>query len=75
MALELPWRSTHILRHTYATMALMGTNNLSAVQASLGHSQQRMTQRYAKTVALLSSDIGEKTSAILFDTAKKQKLF
>ena len=27
-------------------------------------------QRYAKTIALLSSDIVEKTSAILFDTAK-----
>ena len=71
MALELPWRSTHICRHTYATMALMGTKNLSAVQASLGHSQQRMTQRYAKAIALLSSDIGERTSAILFNTAKK----
>ena len=68
-ALDLPWRSTHICRHTYATMALMGTNNLSAVQASLGHTQQRMTQKYAKAVALLSSDIGEKTSAILFNTA------
>ena len=70
IALGLPWRSTHICRHTYATMALMGTKNLSAVQASLGHTQQRMTQRYAKAIALLSSDIGEKTSAILFDTAK-----
>ena len=68
-ALNLPWRSTHILRHSYATMALMGTNNLSAVQASLGHTEMRMTQRYAKAVALLSSDIGEKTSAILFNTA------
>ena len=71
MALGLPWRSTHICRHTYATMALMGTKNLSAVQASLGHSQQRMTQRYAKAIALLSSDIGERTSAILFNTGKK----
>ena len=71
MALNLPWRSTHICRHTYATMALMGTKNLSAVQASLGHSQQRMTQRYAKAIALLSSDIGEKTSAILFNTANE----
>ena len=70
VALSLPWRSTHICRHTYATMALMGTKNLSAVQASLGHTDQRVTQRYAKAVALLSSDIGEKTSSILFDTAK-----
>ena len=69
-ALRLPWRSTHICRHTYATMALMGTKNLSAIQATLGHTEQRVTQRYAKAVALLSSDIGEKTSAILFDTAK-----
>ena len=68
-ALNLPWRSTHICRHTYATM-LMGTNNLSAVQASLGHTQQAMTQRYAKALALLSSDIGEKTASILFKKAK-----
>ncbi|MDE0151960.1 MAG: site-specific integrase [Bdellovibrionales bacterium] len=69
--LNLPWRSTHICRHTFATIALMGTKNLSAVQASLGHTQQSMTQKYAKAVALLSSDIGEKTSAILFKTAQK----
>ena len=31
--LKLPWRSTHICRHTYATIALMETKNLSAVQA------------------------------------------
>ena len=70
IALNLPWRSTHICRHTYATMALMGTKNLSAVQATLGHTEQRVTQRYAKAVALLSSDIGEKTSSVLFGTAK-----
>ena len=46
----------------------MLTKNLSAVQASLGHKQQSMTQRYAKAVALLSSDIGEKTSSVLFKT-------
>ena len=66
MALGLPWRSTHICRHTFATIALMETKNLSAVQASLGHTEQRMTQRYAKTVALLSSETGEKTASVIF---------
>ena len=65
-ALGLPWRSTHICRHTFATVALMTTKNLSAVQASLGHTEIRMTQRYAKTVALLSSETGEKTFSALF---------
>ena len=66
IALNLPWRSTHICRHTYATVALMTTKNLSVVQASLGHSEVRMTQRYAKTVALLNQDVGEKTFSALF---------
>ena len=66
IALKLPWRSTHICRHTFATIALMKTKNLSAVQASLGHTEIRMTQRYAKTVALLSSETGEKASSIIF---------
>ena len=65
-ALKLPWRSTHICRHTFATIALMETKNLSAVQASLGHTEVRMTQRYAKTVALLSSETGEKTANAIF---------
>ena len=65
-ALGLPWRSTHICRHTFATIALMETKNISAVQASLGHTEMKMTQRYAKTVALLSSETGEKTSSAIF---------
>ena len=68
IALKLPWRSTHICRHTYATIALMTTKNLSAVQASLGHTEQRTTQKYAKTVALLSSDVAEKTSSAIFNS-------
>jgi len=70
-ALGLPWHSTHICRHTFATVALMTTKNLSAVQASLGHTEQRTTQRYAKTVVLLSSETGEKTFSALF---KKSRL-
>ena len=65
-ALKLPWRSTHICRHTYATIALMATKDISAVQASLGHTEIKMTQRYAKTVALLSSETGEKTASAIF---------
>ena len=65
-ALNLPWRSTHICRHTYATIGLMTTKNLSAVQASLGHTEQRTTQKYAKTVALLSSEVGEQTASAIF---------
>ena len=37
---------------------------------SKGIKTQTMTQRYAKALALLSSDIGEKTSSILFKKAK-----
>ena len=65
-ALNLPWRSTHICRHTYATIALMATKNISAVQASLGHTEIRMTQKYAKAIALLNHEVAEKTFSALF---------
>lgn len=63
-ALNLPWRSTHILRHSYATMALLATGDLSSVQASLGHRSSRITERYAKAVASLSRNTAQKTSQI-----------
>ena len=66
MSLGLPWRSTHICRHTYATIALMETKNILAIQASLGHTEIKMTQRYAKAVALLNSEVGEKTASAIF---------
>ena len=62
--LDLPWRGTHICRHTYATVALMATKDLSAVQASLGHQDQRVTQKYAKAIALLNSEMAEKTAKV-----------
>ena len=73
MALGLPWRSTHILRHSYATVALMATNSLSAVQATLGHTSSRMTERYAKVIALLDRNVVEKTTKV-FDIFNKQKV-
>lgn len=64
VALGLPWRSTHICRHTYATMALLATKDLSGVQASLGHKSYKVTERYAKAIALLNRDMNEKTAKI-----------
>src|SRR4051812_5437478 len=64
-ALDLPWRSTHICRHTFRTLALLATRDLSAVQASLGHKNQRITERYAKTVAMLSSTTADKTAMLM----------
>lgn len=62
---KLPWRSTHICRHTYATLALMATHDLGGVQAALGHKSQKMTEKYAKNVALLRSETAEKTASFL----------
>lgn len=62
MALKLPWRSTHILRHSYATMALIAMRDISSVQASFGHTSSRMTEKYAKVVALLNRETAEKTT-------------
>ncbi|MCO5142090.1 MAG: site-specific integrase [Oligoflexia bacterium] len=70
-ALKLPWRSTHICRHTYATIALSATRDLSSVQASLGHKSRDITEKYAKAIALLSSGTAEKTAAV-FDLALKE---
>ena len=69
-ALNLPWRSTHILRHSYATGALIATQNISTVQATLGHTTSRMTEKYAKVIALLDKKIAEKI-ARFFDIFNK----
>ena len=72
-ALNLPWRSTHILRHSYAIMALIATRDISSVQASLGHTSSRMTEKYAKVVALLNKETAEKTTKAfnLFGSERK----
>jgi integrase len=72
-ALDLPWRSTHICRHTYATMALFATRDLTSVQASLGHSRREMTEKYAKAVALLSSGTAEQTAKLFDLGVEKEK--
>lgn len=63
-ALNLPWTGTHICRHTYATMALYATKDISSVQASLGHTTRQMTEKYAKLAKMISSDTAEKTAQV-----------
>jgi hypothetical protein len=40
------------------------TRDFAGVQASLGHKSQAMTERYAKSVAVLQSGTAEKTAAL-----------
>lgn len=44
----LPFRSTHILRHTFATDFLTQTKDQYALQTMLGHSDPKQVQTYAK---------------------------
>ena len=50
---RLPAEPTHICRHSFGTLALMASGDLSTVQAALGHSDIRETQRYVKVVTLM----------------------
>ena len=45
-----PGISNHALRHTAATLGYLHTGDLRAVQEFLGHSDPRMTSRYAHVV-------------------------
>jgi integrase len=46
-ALGLPHRSTHVFRHTFATLHADQTKDIRATQAALGHRDLRTTQHYA----------------------------
>jgi site-specific recombinase XerD len=48
--LKRPGISNHALRHTAATLGYLHTGDLRAVQEMLGHSDPRMTSRYAHVV-------------------------
>ena len=66
VALKLTWRATHICRHTHATNSLIANDgNLSAVQATLGHRDQKVTQKYAKVVAMKNRIFLERVAQLL----------
>lgn len=45
---NVDFRSTHILRHTFATHFLEMTSDNNALQKIMGHRDYKMTERYAK---------------------------
>ncbi len=47
-ALGLPVRSTHVMRHTFASIYADQTNDIRAAQAAMGHRDLAVTQHYAK---------------------------
>jgi site-specific recombinase XerD len=57
--LKRPGISNHALRHTAATLGYLHTGDLRAVQELLGHSDPRMTSRYAHVV-----DMAKKNPAL-----------
>jgi site-specific recombinase XerD len=42
-----PGQMTHVLRHTFASCFIMATNDILSLQKILGHSDLKMTMRYA----------------------------
>jgi integrase len=50
--LKMPWRSTHILRHSYSTDFLEKTDDKLALQGQLGHATSRQTDHYAKITSV-----------------------
>ena len=56
-------------------MMLLATGSLSAVQANLGHRSQRVTERYAKAVAVLRSGDADKTAREIFRFAQDDGVF
>lgn len=59
----LPHTKFHNLRHTHATWLLRDTGNLKFVQKSLGHSDPRITEKYAHIIDDSSAQILEQTFA------------
>ena len=53
---KLPYRSTHVLRHTFATLFVAQTRNREALRSILGHTSFSMTEKYAHSSELTQED-------------------
>lgn len=59
------WSGTHIARHTFGTLALLNERDMTTVQAALGHKSSRVTQIYAKVIALQSSKVSRNVGRLV----------
>ena len=58
-AAGLPWVSTHILRHSFATHFLEVTKNPLALKDIMGHGEMRMTEKYGKVTEEVTREATE----------------
>ncbi len=66
IALGLPWRGTHICRHTWGTSGLKANDdNISKVQVNMGHSDRRVSEIYAKAQAQADRSTTENTARLM----------
>lgn len=74
-ACGLKWTGTHIMRHTFATIALNAKKDVTPVQHSMGHSTSKQTNHYAKVIGMRNNDssivVGEK----IFGSRKNHVIF
>jgi integrase len=64
-AAKCPKHRIHSLRHTFATLSLMGSADLRAVADQMGHLSLQTTMRYAKSVAEARNRAADSLSAVL----------
>lgn len=69
--LGMSWRSSHIMRHSFATDFLMKTQNPLALQKQLGHSSLKQTEHYSKVTEELNREGIKKYSESLNGAQKK----
>jgi len=53
---KLPYRSTHVLRHTFTTLFVAQTRNREALRSILGHTSFSMIEKYAHSSELTQED-------------------
>lgn len=67
---KLPWPgSTHLLRHTNATLGAIG-GDLAAVMVNLGHASLEQAQEYAKLHAITKNTVPARLAALMPNHAK-----